>query len=272
MADRILISVIIPTFKPHEYLWECLDALCQQSFSKDSYEIVLILNGCKEPYESRIQDYMANHSNVNWAFFQTDQSGVSNARNIGLRQAKGTYLAFVDDDDFVSPTYLEELYSKASKDTISLCRPYAFLDGEISQEKPYEMADVFKKYCGQDNVGFTLARKFFGGPCMKLIHREIINGREYNTAFENGEDTLFMFLISDRFRRVSFTSEKAIYYRRFREGSAVTKNRGVFKKLSNSLNLIREEARIYFTGFPKYRFGFFFTRVLGACRSVFSIY
>lgn len=79
------ISVIIPTYKPQSYIWECLDSLKNQTFAKERFEIILVLNGCREPYYSQIHAYIENNLhgyNVN--FIQTDQGGVSNARNIAL--------------------------------------------------------------------------------------------------------------------------------------------------------------------------------------------
>ena len=51
------ISVIIPTYKPQVYLWECLDTVYAQTFSKKEFEVILVLNGCNEPYNSQIQEY-----------------------------------------------------------------------------------------------------------------------------------------------------------------------------------------------------------------------
>lgn len=100
------ISVIIPTYKPQSYLWECLDSLRNQTFPKSDFEIFLILNGCKDPYQSQIENYLLIHEICNLRLIQTDQLGVSNARNIGLDCANGDYITFIDDDDYVSPYYL----------------------------------------------------------------------------------------------------------------------------------------------------------------------
>ena len=54
------ISVIIPTYTPKEYLWECLDCLEQQTLNKDSYEVLIVLNGTKEPYFSLIKERIKN--------------------------------------------------------------------------------------------------------------------------------------------------------------------------------------------------------------------
>ena len=107
------ISVIIPTYKPQAYLWECLDSLVAQTFPKEDFEIVLVLNGCTEPWKSQIQEYIdAKMKGMNVKFIHTEQGGVSNARNIALDAAQGEYVTFIDDDDYVSKTFLASSYSK----------------------------------------------------------------------------------------------------------------------------------------------------------------
>ena len=125
------ISVIVPTYKPQGYLWECLDSIYNQTFSKLDYELVLVLNGCNEPFHSQIKDWLDIHSDLQAQFFQTDEGGVSNARNIALDNLRGEYVTFIDDDDIISTACLEELYEKATPDTVSLCYPYAFNDGNL---------------------------------------------------------------------------------------------------------------------------------------------
>ena len=132
------VTVIIPTFKPKEYIWECLDSVANQTFPKDDFEVIIVLNGCCEPWKNDIDRYINQNMNgINVRFIQTDFPGVSNARNIALDNAEGQYVAFLDDDDFVSENYLSQLYEKASEDTISLCYPYAFIDGCAEQQIKY---------------------------------------------------------------------------------------------------------------------------------------
>ena len=103
------ISVIIPTYKPQDYLWQCLESLERQTVSKTLYEVVIILNGCKEPYYSNISNHLKDYT-MDVRLLQTDEAGVSYARNIGIENAQGKYVTFVDDDDWVSLDYLSELY------------------------------------------------------------------------------------------------------------------------------------------------------------------
>ena len=68
------ISVIIPTYKPQDYLWECLKSLVAQTFPKEDFEVILVLNGCCEPWKSNIQQYIDDRmQGMNVKYIQTDE-------------------------------------------------------------------------------------------------------------------------------------------------------------------------------------------------------
>ena len=203
------ISVIVPTYKPQAYLWKCLDSIYDQTFPKEEYELLLVLNGCCDPYRTQIKEWISRHGDMQVNFIQTDESGVSNARNIALDNAKGLYVTFIDDDDFVSQDYLKELYKKATPDTIALCYPYAFQDGNIKNQLSYAITHQYEDVACKGRLSYPRARKYFSGPWMKLIPMTFIHGRRFDVRFKNGEDSLFMFLISDKFDKISFTSQKS---------------------------------------------------------------
>ena len=78
----IHISVIIPTYKPQAYLWECLDSMVAQTFPKEEFEVILVLNGCSEPWRSEIEDYIARKmQGMHIQFLHTEQGGVSNVKD-----------------------------------------------------------------------------------------------------------------------------------------------------------------------------------------------
>ena len=256
------ITVIIPTYKPGTYLWECLDSLKKQTFSNERFEIVIVLNGCQEPWRTEIESYIKDSPGFTFKFIHTLTPGVSNARNLALKEATGEYIVFIDDDDFVSPTYLEELYKKAKPDIISLCYPLSFIDG-MNKYEPFYITD---DYIEGDDVAipYVKARRYFSGPVYKMIHRDIIGNRRYNESFKNGEDSIFMFEISDKYKNVSFTSKNAVYYRRIREGSALLKEKSFSEIIHTCFNMIVTYSKLYFKQPRRYNFWFYFTRVLGA--------
>ncbi|MDY6371069.1 MAG: glycosyltransferase family 2 protein [Bacteroidales bacterium] len=267
MLNDIIISVIIPSYKPKEYLWDCLDSLRSQTFSKDSFEVLIILNGCCEPYYGEIEVYLHKHNELKCRLIQTDTGGVSNARNIGLDESKGDYICFIDDDDFVSPNYLDELYKHAGKDTIPVCRPLSFIDG-TEEYTDYNITKDYDKYYNMGKVAFYKPRRFFNGPVYKLIHRDIIRDRKFDTRFKNGEDSLFMFLISDRIKYVEFADKTTVYYRRVRQNSATQSKKPLGYAIKNYTKLMAVQTTIFFKGIPRYNFWFYLSSIEGRLKSI----
>ena len=263
------ISVIIPTYKPQSYIWECLDSLCSQTFPKDDFEVILVLNGCKKPYDEQIREYISKHPDVQWNYIQTDQGGVSNARNIALDVAKGEYVTFIDDDDYVSPNFLKRLLDKATPNIISIAYPYYFYDGKPEEQVAGALSAAYE-YCVTEGINSlsSKARKFFSGPWMKLFHKSFIQGKYYDTRFSNGEDNIYMFLISDKIKKVAFTKRDATYFRRLRENSAMNRKRSKIERINNNWKSIVVYTKIFFSG--HYSLYFFSTRVAAEIIGIFK--
>lgn len=250
------------------FIGKCLISVYNQTFCKSDYELALVLNGCKEPFNAQIKEWLSKHSDLQVQYLQTDKGGVSNARNIALDKVNGEYVTFIDDDDIISPMYLEELYENVNPDTESLCYPYAFNDGKIEKQlSSYGVTDAYN-YCTEHkcNKLTSMVRKYFSGPCMKLIPMSFIHDRRFDVRFKNGEDSLFMFLISDKIKKFAFTSKDAVYYRRYRDNSAYTRSKTKRGIIANKTSLIKAYISIYLRRPQKYSLLFFITRLLGTLR------
>ena len=81
------------------------------------------------------------------------------------------------------------------------------------------------------------ARSYMSIPVAKLIDINSIKSRRFNKKFKIGEDGLFMLSISDCIKYVAPTDEDAIYYRRFRQNSAITRKKTKYEVLKNKINL-----------------------------------
>src|SRR3990167_7894784 len=101
-----LVTVIIPTYNRFELLKKALVSVLNQSF--EDFE-VLIIDDCSQDQTSRIPEYSAD-SRIR--YIKNDRNkGMSAVRNIGIRNSKGTYIAFLDDDDEWMPDKLEKQMS-----------------------------------------------------------------------------------------------------------------------------------------------------------------
>lgn len=257
------ISVIIPTYKPQDYLWECLDSIASQTISKDNFEVIIILNGPKDPFYGQIEDY-AKNSGFDLKLIYNEVPGVSNARNIGLDNAKGRYIAFMDDDDKVSPTYLQELYTKASDDTVVISNVYNYHDNRPEDLIAIRPTKLHRQLSEHGKTGLLESRRFFFAVWMMLIPKAVICSRRFDPSFNIGEDCLFMFLISDKIKHTDFTSDKAVYFRRLRNGSAMSSQKGIWKNVWNDVRMMVAYTSIYLSGLRRYSFFFYLTRLRGA--------
>lgn len=104
-----LISVIVPVYNTERYLRECIESLTGQTIR--GYEILLIDDGSEDNSKIICDSYSENCGYIRT--FHKQNGGLSSSRNMGLKKAKGNYIAFVDSDDVVAPDFLEELYCNA---------------------------------------------------------------------------------------------------------------------------------------------------------------
>lgn len=107
-----LISVIVPVYNIKEYLERCVDSILAQTW--ENLEILLVDDGSTDGTD-RLADELAG-KDARIRVFHKENGGSSSARNLGIREAKGKYLGFVDSDDFIEPYMYEKLY-RAMRET-----------------------------------------------------------------------------------------------------------------------------------------------------------
>lgn len=105
-----LISVIIPIYNVAPYLKECLDSVISQTYQ--NLQIILVNDGSRDESEKIAQGYL---SDKRVELISVKNGGLSKARNIGLAQAKGEYIYFIDSDDYIAKGFLEEMIKIAQE-------------------------------------------------------------------------------------------------------------------------------------------------------------
>ena len=108
------ISVIVPVYNAEKYLHRCIDSILAQTFS--DFELLLIDDGSKDNSGRICDEYAAKDSRIR--VFHKKNGGVSSARNMGLDNAKGDWITFVDSDDWVKQDYLYSMISQPDADLI----------------------------------------------------------------------------------------------------------------------------------------------------------
>ena len=103
------ISVIVPVYNTEKYLHHCIDSILSQTFI--DFELLLIDDGSKDSSGTICDEYAAKDNRVR--VFHKENGGTSSARNMGLDNARGEYITFVDSDDWIDTTMYESMYSLA---------------------------------------------------------------------------------------------------------------------------------------------------------------
>lgn len=138
------ISIIIPVYKVEKYLAQCLNSLVTQTF-KD-FEIIAVNDGSPDGSREILRRFEEKYDFI--TVLDQENSGQAQARNNGLKLARGEYVTFVDSDDYVAPNYLMELY-RACEDNgadISCCYYYfRFPESEFLFEYPFRCHGVFTR-------------------------------------------------------------------------------------------------------------------------------
>ena len=106
---RPLISLVVPIYNAETYLRMCLDSITNQTYS--NIEVLLVNDGSSDGSGAICQEFVARDSRFH--YIEKGNGGVSDARNVGIARAQGEFLSFVDSDDWIEPTYVEDMYRAA---------------------------------------------------------------------------------------------------------------------------------------------------------------
>ena len=100
-------SVIIPLYNKAPYVRKALETVCAQTYR--DYEIIVINDGSTDNSAIIAEEYLNSVDGISYKILQQKNAGVAAARNNGVAQSNGDYLAFLDADDWWEPTYLERM-------------------------------------------------------------------------------------------------------------------------------------------------------------------
>lgn len=256
------ISVIIPTHAPGAYIYECLNSLLAQTSGYKSFEVIIVLNGIKDPYFSDIHAYLTRHD-FRFRLLYTEEKGVSNARNVGLDSIEphnSQYVVFLDDDDQLSLNFIEEVSGKAQPNTIVASDSKIFFEGQNSFEDKGYISTCYKNNI---NVSYNIFkyRCFLSTVWGKLFPLTIIGKTRFNTNFSIGEDSLFAFAVSNKIKRIVLTDHNTYYLRQVRANSVSRIRKRRLTKWRNKYRLFKAYSKVYFKNPYEYNFLFYASRV-----------
>ncbi len=128
MKKNILLSIIVNTFNCENYLKQCLESIKKQ-LSVES-ELIVIDDSSTDNTFKIIESELCDSSNC--SYYSIEHSGISNSRNFGISKAKGTYIMFVDGDDYIIGNSLNKIieYLKSSEFDLTLFNTIKYFDSK----------------------------------------------------------------------------------------------------------------------------------------------
>lgn len=105
----IRFSFITCTYNRDKYIAQTLESVCKQTFIPSAYEIIVVDNNSTDSTAGICEEFGQKYSDRNFRYFKEINQGLSFALNRGIKEARGEYLIFVDDDETIVPEHLERL-------------------------------------------------------------------------------------------------------------------------------------------------------------------
>lgn len=230
--EKEKISIIVPVYNVEKYIKRCIESILNQTYS--NLEIILIDDGSIDK-SGIICDELKKTDNRILVFHKKNE-GVSSARNIGIKNASGEYLLFIDSDDHLEKNMIEVLYNnlKSNNADISICEYYIeHENGEIKRRHNQEEKFILGK---EDFYNYILKDKYFGGYLFnKLIKRNLIYNKNDTILFNENihicEDLFFLCRVAHNISKAYYTTTPYYYYMQREDGAL----RSIYsnKQLSN---------------------------------------
>ena len=217
-----MISIIVPVYNAQKYLVQCLESLVQQSYN--DIEIIAVNDCSTDESLTILREYASRDKRIKVIDLPVNQ-GVSSARNKGLAAARGEYIAFVDNDDWVDVDRYEKMYALAVKNDFD-----AVLDGFVGDDgngKIRYSRPITNKMCVLS--GTQMIQKMFFGegnaltPWHGIYKRSIISG-SFTFQTVRAEDAMFNFDFYARAREVCLIPGCSYHFREL----TVSQSRGYF--------------------------------------------
>ncbi len=237
--ENKLVSIIVPIYNSEKTLEKCIFSLQNQTYQ--DYELILINDGSNDSSKN-ICDNIAKNSN-NVKVIHTSNKGVSNARNLGLKYAKGKYIQFVDADDFCELNMSETLIKKMqhSDSELIICGYYMNKPNKMTKRgvaKDFEVKSVKSmNFLYESYMLHPLWNKLYLKDRIKIL---------FDTDISIAEDLLFNIEYMKNCNKIEIISDVLYHYN-------VSKKESLSKKINKNAieinGIVFERMKEFYTNF-----------------------
>lgn len=203
-----LISVIVPVYNVEKYINRCIDSIINQTYK--NLEIILVDDGSQDSSGQICDDYSKKDSRIK--VIHKENNGVSSARNTGLDNVTGEWIAFIDADDWIEKNYCEMLINEKQKDIDIIGCGYKRVNGNSVKRINYDNKTIMF-----DNIEFINkllnVQNGYGFVHTKLYRRSLIGNIRFDVKLRVAEDALFNIQIASNTNKIKIINHDLYDYR-----------------------------------------------------------
>lgn len=240
MNKEELISVIIPIYNVEKYLKTCIESVIQQTYK--NLEIILVNDGSTDNCLNICNKYKAKDSRIK--VINKKNGGLADARNVGLENSTGIYIAFVDSDDFIEKDMYEMLYKELEDNRADIAGCDYYIYHTLKNSK----SDIITKEkeimtTEEALIKMNQLRGFGISACNKLYRKEIFKEIRFPVG-RISEDWFIMYKILDKAKKIVYNPVAKYYYRQ-RTGSITKLNKINWMALDAATEVLEFTKRKY---------------------------
>ena len=213
-----LISVVIPIYNVENYLNECVDSVINQTYK--NIEIILVDDGSPDNCPKICDEYAKKDNRIK--VIHKKNGGLSDARNCGINQSNGEFIAFVDSDDYIEKDYLSSMYKNLKDNDVKIaaCGYVNLVNDKDVRIINYE--NIEKKYSTIEAEKYLNIVGYFNvSSCNKLFDKKLFENIKFPLN-KKSEDWFIMYKLIEKSGGLYYSSVPKYYYRQ-RVGS-ITKS------------------------------------------------
>lgn len=226
------VSVIIPTYNSYKYMEKCLSALENQTYK--NFDVVIVDDASKDDTYEKIKSYTKN-TKLNLRLYNlTKNSGPGVARNLGILNSTGDWIAFCDSDDWYEDNFLEEMIKEAEKSDADIVMVDYYTAHSNGKKVKSGYTESIK--CLKTNKELIAYAK--SSLCNLLIKKELLIKYEIPNLY-NGEDIAIIPILLSKANKIGVI-DKPLYNYYMREASL--SNRAdplIYQSLLNAFEVIK---------------------------------
>lgn len=215
MNSKPVISIIIPVYNVETYIGQCLKSISDQTY-KD-FEVLIIDDGSIDRSQQIYKGFESKDKR--FVSFKQENKGPSAARNLGIENAKGEFIAFIDADDYIDKNYLQELVNTLQSNVADLaCCGY--FERSVFNDKPFPVLDFSAlEYNNKDNFIHELFHGTSGVLWAKLFQSKVIRENKLllDPNIKMSEDLIFVLEYTLKINKIAILDKYLYFYNRLNE-------------------------------------------------------